>query len=58
MLKQAVDFKNESDYLHDILADLSEADLETKTFLKNGLLILLLDICMFGTTRLKLHSQI
>ena len=29
MLKQAVDFKNESDYLHDILADLSEADLET-----------------------------
>ncbi len=34
MLKQAVDFKNESDCLHDILADLSEADLETKTFFK------------------------
>ena len=34
MLKQAYDFKNESDYLYKILDDLPESDLDTKTLFK------------------------
>ena len=34
MLKQAFDFKDESDYLHKYFRDLSESDLETKTQFK------------------------